>query len=138
MARKRLRANWRCCLPHDQALKAAMNHNFENLAARAAPAIFVVLGSTGFIATKYVLRDAEPLTYLAIRMAFVVSLMAVIVAIARPPWPDGPGIAHSVVAGVLVPGFYLGGTAVATSPSIPAGLSALSPRPQPILTATLA
>ena len=46
-----------------------MNHNLEHLAARAAPAIFVVLWSTGFIATKYVLHDAEPLTYLTIRMA---------------------------------------------------------------------
>src|SRR5260370_17243686 len=115
MARKRLRANWRCCLPHDQALKAAMNHNFENLAARAAPAIFVVLWSTGFIATKYVLRDAEPLTYLAIRMAFVVSLMAVIVAIARPPWPAGSGLAHTVVARTLVHGFYLRWTSLPLS-----------------------
>src|SRR5258708_20274113 len=128
MATPRLKpAIGRCRLPHDQALKAAMNHNFENLAARAAPAIFVVLWSTGFIATKYVLRDAEPLTYLAIRMAFVVALMAVIVVIARPPWPDRSVIAHTVVAGILVHGFYLGGTAVAISHSIPAGLSALIP-----------
>ncbi len=53
----------------------------ENLAARAAPAIFVVLWSTGFIATKYVVHNADPLTYLAIRMALVVVLMAAIVAI---------------------------------------------------------
>jgi len=115
-----------------------MSKDFENLAARAAPAIFVVLWSTGFIATKYVLRDAEPLTCLAIRMAVVVGLMAVIVAIARPQWPDRIGIAHSVVAGVLVHGFYLGGTAIAISHSIPAGLSALIPGLQPILTSTLA
>ena len=52
-----------------------MNRDFEKIAARAAPAIFVVLWSTGFIATKYVLHSAEPLTYLAIRMALVVGLM---------------------------------------------------------------
>src|SRR3982075_2593109 len=115
-----------------------MNHNLENLAARAAPAIFVVLWSTGFIATKYVLHNAEPLTYLAIRMAVVVGLMAVIVAIARPRWPGRSGIAHSVAAGILVHGFYLGGTAVAIAHSIPAGLSALIPGLQPILTSTLA
>jgi drug/metabolite transporter (DMT)-like permease len=115
-----------------------MNKEFENLAARAAPAIFVVLWSTGFIATKYVLHNAEPLTYLAIRMAVVVGLMAVIVAIARPQWPDRIGVAHSIVAGILVHGFYLGGTAVAISLSIPAGLSALIPGLQPILTSTLA
>jgi drug/metabolite transporter (DMT)-like permease len=108
------------------------------LAARAAPAIFVVLWSTGFIGTKYVLRNAEPLTYLAIRMVLVVGLMAIIVAIVRPQWPDRAGIAHSIVAGLLVHGFYLGGTAIAIAHSIPAGLSALIPGLQPILTSTLA
>src|SRR5260370_1101204 len=115
-----------------------MNRDLENLAARAAPAIFVVLWSTGFVATKYVVNNADPLTYLAIRMALVVGLMAVIVAIARPRWPDRIGIAHSAVAGILVHGFYLGGTAIAIAHSIPAGLSALIPGLQPILTSTLA
>jgi drug/metabolite transporter (DMT)-like permease len=115
-----------------------MNKDFENLAARAAPAIFVVLWSTGFIGTKYVLRDAEPLTYLAIRMVLVVGLMAVVAAIARPRWPDRAGVGHSIVAGILVHGFYLGGTAIAIAHSIPAGLSALIPGLQPILTSTLA
>jgi drug/metabolite transporter (DMT)-like permease len=115
-----------------------MNRNFDQLAARAAPGIFVVLWSTGFVATKYVLRGAEPLTYLTIRMVIVVAIMAVIVLLARPRWPDRTGIAHSVVAGILVHGFYLGGTAVAISLSIPAGLSALIPGLQPILTSTLA
>ncbi len=115
-----------------------MNVHSENLAARAAPAIFVVLWSTGFIGTKYVLGGAEPLTYLAIRMVLVVGLMAIIAWIARPRWPDSAGIAHSIVAGILVHGFYLGGTAVAIAHSIPAGLSALIPGLQPILTSTLA
>ncbi|HEX3860802.1 MAG TPA: DMT family transporter [Stellaceae bacterium] len=115
-----------------------MSRDFENLAARAAPAIFVVLWSTGFVGTKYVLRDAEPLTYLTIRMALVVVLMAVIAAIVRPRWPDRTEIGHSIVAALLVHGFYLGGTAIAIAHSIPAGLSALIPGLQPILTSTLA
>jgi drug/metabolite transporter (DMT)-like permease len=115
-----------------------MNHALDSLAARAAPAIFVLLWSTGFIGTKYVVHNADPLTYLAIRMALVVVLMAVIVAIARPQWPDRIGVAHSVVAGILVHGFYLGGTAIAIAHSVPAGLSALIPGLQPILTSTIA
>jgi len=115
-----------------------MSHDLQNLAARAAPAIFVVLWSTGFVGTKYVLNNAEPFTYLAIRMALVVVLMAIIAAVARPKWPDRTGIGHSIVAGLLVHGFYLGGTAVAIAHSIPAGLSALIPGLQPILTSTLA
>src|SRR3954453_19677258 len=115
-----------------------MNPDPGNLAARAAPAIFVVLWSTGFVATKYVVNNAEPLTYLAIRMALVVVLMTIIAAVARPRWPDRIGIAHSIVAGILVHGFYLGGTAIAIAHSIPAGLSALIPGLQPILTSTIA
>jgi drug/metabolite transporter (DMT)-like permease len=115
-----------------------MNQEFEKFAARTAPAMFVLLWSTGFIATKYVLNSAEPFTYLSIRMACVVGLMAIIVAIARPKWLDRAAIGHSVVAGLLVHGIYLGGTAVAISHSIPAGLSALIPGLQPILTSTLA
>ncbi len=115
-----------------------MKDNFDRFAARAAPAIFVVLWSTGFIATKYVVASAEPLTYLAIRMALVVCLMAIIATVARPKWPDRFGVAHSIVAGILVHGFYLGGTAIAIAHSIPAGLSALIPGLQPILTSTIA
>lgn len=115
-----------------------MNQEFEKFAARTAPATFVLLWSTGFIATKYVLNSAEPLTYLSIRMACVVGLMVIIAAVARPKWPDLAGVGHSIVAGLLVHGFYLGGTAVAISHSIPAGLSALIPGLQPILTSTLA
>ena len=115
-----------------------MSTDFDKLAARAAPAIFVLLWSTGFIGTKYVINNADPLTYLAIRMAIVVGLMAIIVAIARPAWPNRTEIGHSIIAGILVHGFYLGGTAVAISLSIPAGLSALIPGLQPILTSTIA
>jgi drug/metabolite transporter (DMT)-like permease len=115
-----------------------MKHHQDSAAARAAPVLFGVLWSTGFIGTKYVINNAEPLTYLAIRMAVVVGLMVVIAAIARPKWPDRAGIVHSAAAGILVHGFYLGGTAIAIAHSIPAGLSALIPGLQPILTSTIA
>ena len=64
--------------------------------------------------------------------------LAIICAIARPKWLSRAEIGHSIVAGILVHGFYLGGTAVAISLSIPAGLSALIPGLQPILTSTIA
>jgi len=115
-----------------------MNPDQNSLAARAAPILFVVLWSTGFIGTKYVINNADPLTYLAIRMALVVVLMAVICAVVRPVWPNRAEIGHSIVAGILVHGIYLGGTAIAIAHSIPAGLSALIPGLQPILTSTLA
>jgi len=115
-----------------------MNRDPDQYAARAAPVVFVVLWSTGFVATKYALAGAEPLTYLMWRMMVVVALMALIVAIWRPRWPDWKGIGHSAVAGLLVHGFYLGGTSVAIAHSVPVGLSALIPGLQPVLISTLA
>ena len=115
-----------------------MTNASDQFAARAAPALFVLLWSTGFIGTKYIVRDAEPITYLGVRMVFVTLLMACIVAMWRPRWPNRAETLHSIVAGVLVHGFYLGGTAIAIAYSVPAGLSALIPGLQPILTSTLA
>lgn len=109
-----------------------------NLAVRAAPAIFVVLWSTGFISTKLALTGAEPLTWLTLRMAITICLLLVIVAVTRPAWPKGRQILHSAVAGLLVHGVYLAGVTIAIGHSIPAGLSALIPGLQPILTSTLA
>jgi drug/metabolite transporter (DMT)-like permease len=115
-----------------------MKRNFQDAAAQWAPAVFVVLWSTGFIGTKYVLTGAEPLTYLTVRMAVVVAIMATVVAVVRPQWPDRNNIGHSIVAGLLVQGVYLAGTVLAVAHSVPVGLSALIPGLQPILTSTLA
>lgn len=108
------------------------------VAARVAPAIFVLLWSTGFIGTKYALEGAEPFTMQTLRMVSVVVVLGVLATIVRPTWPDRAGVMHSVVASILVHGFYLGGTAVAIAHSVPAGLSALIPGLQPVLTSTLA
>jgi drug/metabolite transporter (DMT)-like permease len=108
------------------------------LIARLAPALFVFLWSTGFIAAKYGLPYAEPLTFLWVRMAGVVAILAVIVLIWRPRWPDWLETWHSIVVGILVHGFYLGGVFVAISQGVPAGISALLPGLQPVLMATLA
>jgi len=106
--------------------------------ARLAPAVFVFLWSTGFIAAKYGMPYAEPLTFLWVRMAGVVAILAVITMIWRPRWPDWPETWHSVVVGLLVHGFYLGGVFVAIAQGVPAGISALLPGLQPVLMATLA
>ncbi len=43
-----------------------------------APVLFVLLWSTGFIGARFGLPYIEPLTFLAVRMAFVVLIMGVI------------------------------------------------------------
>ena len=108
------------------------------LAIATAPALFVLLWSTGFIGARYGLPYIEPLTFLAVRMAFVVLIMAALAKIADVQRPDTAEVGHSLVAGSLVHGLYLGGVFTAISQGVPAGISALILGLQPIVTATIA
>ena len=110
----------------------------SQLAIAAAPVLFVLLWSTGFIGARYGLPYIEPLTFLAVRMAFVVLIMAAIAIIGRARVPDAHEVQHALVAGSLVHGLYLGGVFTAISQGVPAGISALIPGLQPILTSTIA
>ena len=103
-----------------------------------APMLFVLLWSTGFIGARFGLPYIEPMTFLAMRMVFVVVIMTAIAIVARARWPQGAEIGHSLVAGTLVHGLYLGGVFTAISQGVPAGISALIPGLQPILTSTIA
>ena len=115
-----------------------MKPSFTDIAIRAAPLTFVVLWCTGFISAKYGMPYAEPLTFLFARMGLVVLVLAAIVMVMRVPLPGAVDAWHSLVAGFLLQTLYLGGVFVALSQGVPAGISALIPGLQPILTATLA
>jgi len=115
-----------------------MPRSFEEAAVFAAPAVFVLLWSSGFIGAKLGLHDAEPLTYLALRMLGVLALLSVIIVLTRPKWPNSTGVAHSAATGLMVHGLYLGGVFVAISNGLPAGLAALFASLQPLLTSTIA
>ena len=89
---------------------------------RFAPLLFVVLWSTGFIGAKLGLPHAEPLTFLLIRYALVIVLMAVIAIAMRAPWPaDRRSWFHIGVSGLLVHGIYLGGVFVAIAHGLKIG-----------------
>jgi drug/metabolite transporter (DMT)-like permease len=108
------------------------------LAIATAPMLFVLLWSTGFIGARLGLPYIEPMTFLAVRMLFVVAIMTLIALIAGARWPDAIEIGHSLVAGSMVHALYLGGVFTAISQGVPAGISALIPGLQPILTSTIA
>lgn len=110
----------------------------SHAAFAAAPLIFVFFWSTGFIGAKYGLPYIEPLTFLAVRMGFVVLLHIILVRISGVRLPDRTEVGHSVVAGLLVHGVYLGGVFIAIAQGVPAGISALIPGLQPLLTSTIA
>lgn len=104
----------------------------------AAPMMFVLLWSTGFIGAKYGLPYVEPFTFLSLRMGFVVALHVLIVWLWRVRWPTAAEARHSAITGLLVHGVYLGGVFLAIKQGVPAGISALIPGLQPILMSTIA
>ena len=97
------------------------------IAIAAAPMLFVLLWSTGFIGARYGLPYIEPLTFLAVRMVFVVIVMTTIALVAGARWPHRGEIGHSLMAGSMVHGLYLGGVFTAISQGVRAGISALIP-----------
>jgi drug/metabolite transporter (DMT)-like permease len=115
-----------------------MPRSLEDAAIGAAPAVFVLLWSSGFVGAKLGLGFAEPLTFLSLRMGAVVALLLVIIALTRPKWPGPAGLMHAALAGLMVHGLYLGGVFVAIENGVSAGLAALIVSLQPVLTSTIA
>lgn len=111
---------------------------WSHAAAAAAPAIFVLLWSTGFIGAKFGMPYVEPFTFLGLRMIIVVVILGAVVLMARVGLPSVHDIGHSAVVGTLIHVTYLGGVFVAISQGVPAGISALIPGLQPIVTSTIA
>jgi len=98
------------------------------------PLFFVFLWSTGFIAAKYGLPYAPPLSFLILRCLGVVLVLLPMAIASGAPWPSGR-VKHVAVAGLLLQAGYLGGVWSAIKLGMPAGLSALIVGMQPILTA---
>jgi drug/metabolite transporter (DMT)-like permease len=111
----------------------------SSLLVQLAPVAFVVLWSTGYIAAKFALADAEPMSFLAWRYALVVLILAAIVVARRHPWPTRPAdYLHSALTGVSLHCLGLGGVFLAIDREVEAGVSALIMALQPVLTALFA
>jgi drug/metabolite transporter (DMT)-like permease len=104
-----------------------------------APALFVLLWSSGFIGAKLGLPYAEPLTFLLLRFVLVVAVMLPVAAATGAPWPrSGAEAGHIAAAGLLVQAGYLSGVFGAIHQGVPAGIVALIAGLQPVLTALAA
>ena len=104
-----------------------------------APALFVLLWSTGFIGAKLGLPYAEPFTFLALRYVLVAVVLLLVALVLRSAWPKSPlDFLHMVVAGLLLHGVYLGGVFASLHAGVEAGVSALIVGLQPLLTAAIA
>lgn len=105
----------------------------------AAPVIFVLLWSTGFIGAKLSMPHAEPFTFLTIRFALTSAIFALLILVMRVRLPRSPLIwLHAVVVGLLMHGIYLAGVFFAVDHGTSTGVSALIVGMQPVFTAIFA
>ena len=105
----------------------------------AAPLLFVMLWSTGFIGGKFGLPYAEPFTFLLWRYGIVTLLLLAVTVAMRAPWPASlTQAAHIAFAGIMVNAIYIGGVFSAISQGVPSGIVSLIVGLQPLFTAVVA
>ena len=106
---------------------------------RLAPALFVLLWSTGWVAAKYGDIYSDPLTFLSVRYATAAVLFALLCRFSGVRWPkDRATILHAVVSGAFLHGFYLAAVWWAVGQGVPAALSGIIAALQPLMTAMAA
>ncbi len=106
---------------------------------KAAPGLFVLLWSTGFIGVKYGMPYAPPFYFVAIRMAIAALLLFIAIAFFHKSQPITKAIIlPSTLIGLTLHGAYLGGCFFAVSRGLPAGITALIVSLQPVLVSIFA
>src|SRR5690606_26773567 len=106
---------------------------------RLAPALFVLLWSTGWLVARFAVDHADPLTFMAARHALAALAFAVVCLAIGTKWPRSrAAILHAILSGVLLHGLYLAGVWWAIGQGVPAGLSGIIAGLQPLLTAAAA
>ncbi len=103
------------------------------------PLSFIFLFSTGFIAARFGIEDAEPFTLLLVRSLLVIPLLLLIVYARRQPrqWSGPRAWLNQMGVGMLLHGAYLGGVFAAVEAGLPAGVTALLVSMHPLATAAL-
>jgi len=96
---------------------------------------FVMVWSTGFIVARYGVPHAPALTFLALRFAATLLVLAPLILILKARWPSRRDMFHLAVAGLLMHAVYLSGVWIAIEHGMPSAMSALIVNLQPILTA---
>jgi drug/metabolite transporter (DMT)-like permease len=104
-----------------------------------APALFVLLWSTGFIGAKYGLPYADPFVFLSVRILLAALLLFALARALRMPVRIGrTAIARSGLIGFFLHACYLGGVFYSLSQGLPAGVAAVVTSLQPVLFSLIA
>ena len=107
--------------------------------ARFAPAIFVLLWSSGFVGAKFLLPHAEPFTLLTVRFAITATILLSLAAVTRSPMKMNKS--QYIRAGYIslfLHFAYTGGIFVAIHEGVSAGITAVIVSLQPVLVSLLA
>jgi drug/metabolite transporter (DMT)-like permease len=105
----------------------------------AAPWIFIVIWSSGFVVAKYASPSGDALFFLAIRLILAtVILFLLTIALRQPLKLSRSDIYSSLAIGISLHGFYLAGVWYAIELGAPAGLSSVITSIQPVLVSLLA
>ena len=105
----------------------------------AAPWIFIVIWSSGFVVAKYGFTDSDSLFFLAVRLLLASIILFLITAALRQPLKlSRSDLRASLAIGIALHGFYLAGVWYAIELGAPAGLSSVITSMQPIVVSLLA
>ena len=107
--------------------------------ARFAPALFVLLWSTGFVGAKYGLPYADPFVFLSVRILLAAGLLFALAKLMKMPVRIGStAVVRSGLIGFFLHACYLGGVFYSIAQGLPAGVAAVVTSLQPVLVSVLA
>ena len=107
--------------------------------AVAAPWIFTLIWSSGFVVAKYAFADGDSLYFLAIRLLLAAVILFLLTVLMRQPLRiSREDLFATIAIGLALHGLYLGGVWYAIELGAPAGLSSVITSMQPILVSVLA
>ena len=107
--------------------------------SRFAPAIFVLLWSSGFVGAKFLLPHAEPFTLLTVRFALTAAILISIAAAMRAPMKMTKSqYLRAGYISLFLHFAYTGGIFVALHEGVSAGITAVVVSLQPVLVSLLA
>jgi len=101
----------------------------------AAPILFVLIWSSGFIVAKAVSPHADLQLFIFVRLTLTAIVMGLAGAVAGATWPRGKQFGTHILAGVLMQGVYLCASYWAIARGMAAGVMALLGALQPVFTA---
>ena len=125
--------------PGRQTARALNDDAPDVLVRLVLPLLFVVLYSSGYIASKTGTFYTGPMTFLVLRLLIPIFFLGIIIKLTKAPWPKTALEAlHIAVAGILLHVVCFGGALLAFKLGVEAGVVALISGVHPVLVTVLA